>query len=311
MSNLLQIVILSRDRPIFFTKALDSLIHQNISDISYEIIISDNSEADDVNNLFQENYASNKKITYKRRNPTISSRSHYELVIEEFSSKYSMIFHDDDILHPNYLAIIAPIISDQSFSAIGCNAWIFKNEINDSFKKMHDFKHIKKFTTKKDFLTQYLVGNGGVAPFPGYIYKSKFLKKISFAKILTGKHADAAMLAYLIDFEPIIWTPDVLMYYRIHNNSDSAIEIIPDRLKLLRYMYSEGVKKSAKSVFLFKYFYWFNWFKQKDPTIKNIFNWRYRIVFKFIFFGGFRFIFSSYFWSVIFKRIKMYKKITL
>ena len=93
MSNLLQIVILSRDRPNFLSKTIESATNLNASDISYEIIISDNSESDDVNNLFKENYSKSHKISYRRRIPTVSSSSHYQLVIEELNSDYHLHNH--------------------------------------------------------------------------------------------------------------------------------------------------------------------------------------------------------------------------
>jgi cellulose synthase/poly-beta-1,6-N-acetylglucosamine synthase-like glycosyltransferase len=305
MSNLLQIVILSRDRPNFLSKTIESATNLNASDISYEIIISDNSESDDVNNLFKENYSKSHKISYRRRIPTVSSSSHYQLVIEELNSEYAVIFHDDDIFHPDYLMKISPILLNQSFSAIGCNALIFKKEIKDGFKKMHEFSQIKKFNRKKDFIRQYLVGNGGVAAFPGYIYKTEYLKKISFLDLPSGKHADVALLASLIKYGDIIWLADTLIYYRTHITNDSASESIVDRLSLLRYMFSNGISRSSKSVFLFRYFYWFNWLRQKGLSTKDIFEWRYRKSLKFLFFGAPRFLFSSYFMKIILKRIKL------
>ena len=56
---------------------------------------------------------------------------------------------------------------------------IFKNKIADGKKSMHHFKSIKRFNNKQYFLEQYLVGNGGIAPYSGYVYNTSFLKKVS------------------------------------------------------------------------------------------------------------------------------------
>ena len=71
MQNLLQIVILARDRPIFLNKAIESLVSQTPSKVSYEIIISDNSEGDNVQNLLKEKNFNNTKIKYTRCKPII------------------------------------------------------------------------------------------------------------------------------------------------------------------------------------------------------------------------------------------------
>jgi len=53
----LQIVILSRDRPIYIKEAIESIISQTDVKISYELIISDNSEKEDVHDLFDKYYS--------------------------------------------------------------------------------------------------------------------------------------------------------------------------------------------------------------------------------------------------------------
>jgi cellulose synthase/poly-beta-1,6-N-acetylglucosamine synthase-like glycosyltransferase len=304
VTSQLQIVILSRDRPQYLKETIDSALSQTGAKISYEVIISDNSEKNEVNDLIQKNYLTNSQIKYIRRWPTLTSQEHFHKVIKEFSSEFAVIFHDDDILHQDYLKYTFPLILNELTSAVGCNAIIFNKEINDGFKKMHEFNSIKKFASKKDFLMQYLIGNGGIAPFPGYIYKTKHLKQVSFEGLPSGKHADAVILSSLIEFGQIVWHSEVLMYYRVHTRSDSSTEAIPDRLSLLRYMYSQGISKSSKSVFLYKYLFWFNWLKQQSFSIQKLNHWRYAIALKFIMFGSIKVIGSKHFWKSIIKKLR-------
>ena len=301
----LQIAILSRDRPIYLQEAIESALKQEESGVEYEIIISDNSENNEVMELVNSSYIANKKIKYIKRNPTLpDGLNHTELVISELNSKYAVIFHDDDIFHPEYLKKIIPFIVNNSVSAVGTNAFIFKNKTQDCKKKMHDFKDIKKFINKKFFLQQYLLGTGGSAPFSGYIYKTKYLKKLSIKSIIPGKHADVELLASLLDYGSILWLPEVLMFYRVHQSSSSSHENVHDRLKLLRYMYSEGINRNSNPVFLFKYLYWVNWILQQGTFKSNISKWKYRIVLKFLVFSSVKVILSSFFWKAVFKRIK-------
>ena len=304
MSKLLQIFILSRDRAIFLKESIDSAIDQSESNYDYEIIVSDNSETDDVNELVNEYYLKNNKITYVRRSLTLTASEHIQLVISEINAQYAVIFHDDDILHPDYIKKMTPLLFDESIIAVGCNAMIFNHKITDSTQKTHIFNSIKKFNFKKEFLHQYLLGYGGVAPFSGYIYKADIIKKISFESLISGKHFDVSFLASLLDYGSIAWLPDELMYYRVHEQGDSATESIVDRLHLLKYMFSEGVDRKSKSVFLFRYLFWLNWIKQQGTFRSNVSKFNYRIVFKFLVMKSLSVIISSYFWNLILKKMK-------
>ena len=301
----LQIVILSRDRPIFLQEAVESALNQVKSEMEYEIIISDNSENNEVVELINRSYSQNKKIKYIKRKPTLpDGLNHTELVISELNSEYAVIFHDDDILHHEYIKKISPFILNSSISAVGTNAFIFNNKTHDVKKKMHDFKDIKKFHNKKNFLQQYLLGTGGSAPFSGYVYKTKYLKKLSIKSITPGKHADVELLASLMEYGSILWLPEVLMFYRVHQSSSSSNENVHDRLKLLRYMYSEGINRNSKPVFLFKYLYWVNWIVQQGTSKSNILKWKYRVVLKFLVFRSVNVILSFFFWKTVFEKIK-------
>ncbi|WP_416695927.1 glycosyltransferase family A protein [Candidatus Pseudothioglobus sp. Uisw_050_01] len=307
MFKFLQIVILSRDRAEYLQESIESVLAQNDVELDYEIIISDNSEQNDVNELINKFYSTSKKIKYIRRVPPVSAQHHNELVISELNSKFAVIFHDDDILHPDYLKTIGPFILNNPPAAISCNAKIFKNKITDGKKLMHHFKSIKRFNNKQCFLEQYLVGNGGIAPYPGYVYNTSFLQKVSFDSIgkvsqIGWKHFDVSILSSLLDYGDIIWLPETLMFYRL--GGDSNNEDVSARLRLLRYMFMIGIDRASKPVFLYRYLFWLNWIRQQEFLWSNLSNWRYQIVIKFIFFKAINVICTSYFWKTCFRKLQ-------
>tara|TARA_B100000795_G_C22784348_1_gene433892 strand:- start:934 stop:1863 length:930 start_codon:yes stop_codon:yes gene_type:complete len=308
MFKFLQIVILSRDRAEYLQQSIESVLAQNDIELDYEIIISDNSEKNDVNELINKFYSTSKKITYIRRAPPISAKHHNELVISELNSKFAVIFHDDDILHPDYLKTIVPFILNNPPAAISCNAKIFKNKITDGKKLMHHFKSIKRFNNKQYFLEQYLVGNGGVAPYPGYVYNTSFLQEVSFDSIdkvsqIGWKHFDVSILSSLLDYGDIIWLPETLMFYRL--GGDSNNEDVSARLRLLRYMFLFGIDRTSKPVFLYRYLFWLNWIRQQGFLRSNLSNWRYQIVIKFIFYKAINVVCTSYFWKTCFRKLQL------
>jgi hypothetical protein len=300
----LQIVILSRDRPIYIKEAIDSIVSQTDVKISYELIISDNSEKEDVNDLFDKYYSKKTQIKYLRRRPILSSFEHFHKVINEFNAKYSMIFHDDDILHPEYLKNVTPYLINNSNAAISTNAIIFQHQFKSGKKTMHHFKDVKIFEDKKVFLNQYLPGNGGIAPFSGYIFNTSCLQSISLNSLISGKHSDVALLAALLDYGSIVWIPSVSMYYRVHNARDSSTEIARDRLTLLKYMFSNGIDRDSKSVKLYKIIFWFNWLRQKKFHYSNFSSFSYRVILKFVIKNILVLFLTSYFWKLIYDKFK-------
>lgn len=302
MIDTVQIVILSRDRPVFLKEAINSALLQNKAMVKIKIIVSDNSEKNDVFDLMKECYLK-KRVEYVRRSPPVSAKEHFQVVISELNTKYAVLFHDDDILHPDYIKKIIPFLLSDNISAVGCNAFLFNNDVSDSVKEMHKYKVVQRFATEKEFLERYLIGSGGIAPYPGYIYNTKLLKRVSFDLLTGGKHSDVVLLSSLLNHGLILWIPESLMFYRIHNSNDSAIENIANRLSLLRYMFSKGVDKASYPVLLYKYVFWLKWMHQQQGLFPiNILKWRYRIVAKYIFYKTIKILFSLFFWKAIMRR---------
>ena len=58
-----------------------------------------------------------------------------------------------------------------------------------------------------------------IAPFPSYMYKVDYLKRVNLDTIDIGKHGDVALLIEVLNFGKILWTHDIVMNYRLHGNS--------------------------------------------------------------------------------------------
>jgi len=116
----IQLYILSRNRPNFLRVTLDSVLKQNHSSIKFEIIISDVSDNDDVCKMIDKDY-SQKNIKYIKRNIVLSNMRHIQLVVSELDSEYAVIFHDDDVLHPDYMHVMSSFLSNNDTSVVGCN----------------------------------------------------------------------------------------------------------------------------------------------------------------------------------------------
>ncbi len=296
----LQVYILSRDRPVFLKQAIDSVLNQK-SPIDFELIISDNSESIDVNKMIAKNY-SKRKFKYSKVNPPLPAIDHFQLVVSKLNTEFAILLHDDDIVSSNYINSMFQAINEDNLVAVGCNARIFKNNILDTKKNTHSFVKAKKFNNEKNFLSQYLPGNKGNAPYPSYIYRTKYLKK-AFSNIpIQGKHSDVAMLSSLLHFGEILWLEKKLMYYRVHDSNDSVIESIPDRISLMNYMKKKDIDRNCTNFILYRNLFWFRWINQHRLSLKNLKNLKFRKVLFSILLSSLKLSCRFNFWLIIFQR---------
>lgn len=277
----LEIYLLCRDRPEFFVETLNSIISQN-TELSYEIVISDNSEGEKVKILAEERYAN---LKYVRRLPNLSSFEHFNKVIQEANSKYLVIFHDDDIMCKDFISnAIYQFSIDPSLVAVACNANFMIGDRLTKRSMMGPVKWItRRISIPLEFLVSYLkISPFGPAPFPGYMYQTLAIKKLTFNPDDGGKHSDITFLLKLLKKGPILWMSRALMIYRVHSGSDSSTESIKDRLSLLRFInrstWISGVKNEL--IIDYKYKYWLSWYRKSENTRKS--NRRFKTIRNFL-----------------------------
>ncbi len=242
---ILTIYILSRDRPNLFQKTIESVLSQK-TEFKFSIVVSDNSDKDDVQQLVYDRYPS---VTYIRRKPTLSSVEHFRVLLDNVSTKYFVLFHDDDVMLSDYVDVmLKKIISNENFSALGCNASYIYGENLTSNLVNRKLRKLEVIESKSEFLKRYFHFDyeDSPLPFPGYIYNADLIKGIYLERQQGGKHSDVTFLLKLLDKGPIGYMPNVLMRYRKHSGNDSGSFSIYNQLSLLRYLYSNKIlsKKS-------------------------------------------------------------------
>ena len=298
----IQLFILSRDRPIMLKQALESMLHQEKASAEVEIIVSDNSITDDVTTLISRDYPTNQGFKYIKRDPPLSAKDHYAAVISEASEDYTVIFHDDDLMQENYIKTISSFIgSNKDVVLVGGNGIQFVDgACDDQGQRIVFTDKVLFFSTKKDFLLQYLVGSKGVPPFPGYIYKTSALKKLDVFSLSGGKYADVVLLSEMLNFGKAVYLPNILMSYRIHSNNDSGYENIADRISLLNYISRQGIDKNNPRAALFRVRFWSKWILKQKKF--HVFGWREYIVCKFIVNSLLRSVISRVLWVAIYNK---------
>ncbi len=231
----IQLFIITYNRPSLLVKSLKSALDQDFS--SYQVIVSDNS----TNNDTQEALSSFKQgsFSYLRREPTLGVFEHLNTVLSEVTSKYFMIFHDDDLMHPNMLSELYKRISiEEEVLAIGSNAQLIKSGL---FKNRPILKTTNSpiiINNSNEMAYRYLI-NRGIVPFPSYLYRKNVSKVVCFDPNKGGKHCDAAFLIDIASIGKIMFYHKPLMDYFIHSGQDSNSNAFFQRNQLINFIVSK------------------------------------------------------------------------
>jgi len=240
----IQIYILTSNRPDYLKATIESVIKSGIE--LNNIIISDNSTNELTNQLLLRNYSN---IKYIRRQKYYSPIQHLNLILNESSYQYLMMFHDDDLLMPNCInEILNVYLQYPHLSAVGINSFIISDNIINN--KISFFKSKSKyefFSSKNDLLKRYasfLPRN--IAPFPGYVYNMSKIKGIMFNENIAGRCSDVPFLFDILDIGQIVWISKPFMYYREHESNGAKKITNTDLIGLIKYF--ESIKLNNKII---------------------------------------------------------------
>lgn len=268
-----------------FRESLESVLNQKNK--NFKLIISDNSIGNETSILVSEHYPN---VSYIRRKPTLSAIDHGIRIINECTSEYIVIFHDDDMMEDVYTERMIDLIAEfPDAAAIGCNARLLHNgEIAKTPYMRRRNRQI--LIPNTDYLAKTYLGicSELQAPFPSYIYKTAIARRFYSKEILKeGKYSDFSFLMHIQEHSSILWVPDILMTYRLHGGNDSHTESISHRLALLRLVYSKtSITPRDMAVIEYKFRFYLNLVSSKSETLRSKHPRRYRIIIKFLVANG-------------------------
>lgn len=293
---IVQLFILSRDRRDFCREAVASAVAQRYA--RCEVIVSDNSTGEDVAEMLSAEFPDVKLV---RRRPNLTALSHFNRLIEEAHAPLMVMFHDDDVLEPDYVERMVGLLSKHSdVAAVGCNARAIRGKIMTREMLMGNFRGVRLIEKPVELLEPYLSLNLiDPAPFPGYMYRTEMIKGLMLDYRQGGKHSDVSFLCQVVARAPVLWTAECLFNYRIHDANDSRNESIADRLSWLRYIQkTTGLSRRSRAIMDYKFIYWRRWILQNSmlsqkigaPVIST--RRKHAIVHRFVVFHGLRMAFT-------------------
>ena len=233
----LSIILLTHNRTSQAFEAILSVLEQTKHD--FELTVSDNSDTDSLGSLIQSNIEikpSLSRVIYIKRPKLLPALEHFNLCLDEVSTDYFCLFHDDDLMLPSFVENFFK--AQNKFphaAAFGNNAIAEKNGVKGKifFQSVGPYTIVltPKVLAEKYFSRHQL----GVAPFPSYVYKKSAIKSLHFHPGW-GKYGDVTWLLSVACHGEIVWLNKPLMVYRLHDGNDSLTESRRDRLRFLAFI---------------------------------------------------------------------------
>ena len=225
----IQVFLATYNRSHLVENAIVSILNQSFD--SFELIVSDNSTNDQTSAIINKKYR--EQVKYIHRIP--STPNHFNIILQEVTSEYFMIFHDDDIMHDNMIECLYNVITEKKeIIAVGSNARVIENGKLKRKNFHHRLKTDITLCNREQIIEAYSIP--GFVPFPSYLFRREVAQKQFFNIHHGGKHCDAAFIIDLLTLGSIVFVAKPLMDYYIHVNQDSKQYAFSDELKLINYI---------------------------------------------------------------------------
>lgn len=225
MTENLEIFILTCNRCKFLKQSLSSVLNQTIP---VKVTVVDNASDDETQgfvNKMREKYSN---LNYIRQEKNVGWLGNIKTAIANTHADYVMYFHDDDILHPQYVEFIKKTLdSFDNVDLICSNMTTFTDEKSIDIKNLKEVD-VNIFKKKGDFgayvLSSLFLGNIPLY-FPSVVYRTQNLKKVDMDFLFQqyGKIADKPMvISSIVDGCCVLGKNPALLNYRIHEGQDSS-----------------------------------------------------------------------------------------
>lgn len=262
----LQIFLLCYNRPAQALEMIGTILNQSWK--NFDLIVSDNSTHTPLN---IKDLPSDSRIHYMRRTPSLPSHIHFAKVQSEATAEFYMLLHDDDLIVENCIERLVSLLDRHPSAAAACaNAYFMYGDRKTTIPFNPALKKEQVFSSPIAFLNQYLRPDLGVCPFPGYIYRRHLAQIEKLGEQEAGKYSDATYLTRLTLHGPVIWSPEFVMHYRIHDGNDSNSISISNFKKLVVWAEKKiRIERAHASMRLGRTWYIFLKLREKRRTQKN------------------------------------------
>ena len=211
----IDIFLLSYNREKYILEMVQSLKNQTIGE--FEIKILDNGSSDNTEKIIEK--LNDNKIIFIGSDKNNGALWNFQRAQRLATKKYTIMLHDDDLLHPNYFEYVIKALNENKNISLVCSGMTSTiNPLNNNFKK-YSYNPII-YEQLSDFIA--LVYLGFPLNFATAVYKTENLKKVKIDFETYGKIGDRPLMYDTVQGENICFFPGQYIQYRIHQNQDSG-----------------------------------------------------------------------------------------
>ena len=225
--------IVTYNRVEYLKKAIDSVLNQTCRD--FELIILDNCSTDGTEEYIKS--LNDERITYIRHEKNIGGGGNIAYAFAHCKGDYFAVFHDDDVLHTNFLEEAAAYLdSHEQCAAVSCLSNIIDE--NGSYTRITDEAKAQERTfSGSGFFAEY-INNQRNFVFPATLYRTAFIKEKQIN--MTFAAGPCADVVVYMDIEKeggtVAEIPKVLIDYRVYKNQDSSAHLEEMLIKLIQFL---------------------------------------------------------------------------
>ena len=245
----IDIFILSHNRQDYILESIDSILQQTF--FGYNLYVLDNCSTDNTINAVKVRYPEVKVLT---SSTNLSFLENFKRILEHTKADWVMAFHDDDLIHKDYLSRVFELIDkNRDISLVGSNFSGFKNlSIKELNRETVDSEFVI-FENQSSF-ANFCMSHNAIG-FSSCIYKRESLGNILSDLNQYGKMLDRPLMIENCGTGCILVFKSYYLRYRVHPKQDSQDSsngpFLEEGKNLVRYYKNTISRGSFKNKFSF------------------------------------------------------------
>lgn len=218
MSSQVTLVVMTFDRPEYLEECLTSVRQQTLKE--FRLVVLDNASAADYSGVLDR--FRDFPLSYVRNDNNIGGAGNLRKAMRSYSdSKYLVVFHDDDLMHPRMLEWQRNLLeSDPEIQFVSTELAVFEDGAALPRARWENVDFETQFFNDESDLARSLLGSGGLC-FGSTMYRTSILSRITFDVPRFSIMSDRPFLldAARLGKSALIRAPLVL--YRHHPGQDT------------------------------------------------------------------------------------------
>lgn len=245
----IEILVLTYNRAPLISATLESLLAQ--TQPASRICVFDNGSTDNTKEVVRSFSARGVELVSRGSNDPLAVWKELQAMAQ---GPWTMLFHDDDLLHPNYLRDVSASLTHEPLATVAVSAMrVHQNPELASWAKVRG-SHYLSLTGRQ---LAELVFGGFPMPFCSAVYRTDVLKHGDFQIETYGKLGDRPFVIEAALAGGAVVMLDPYVKYRIHAKQDSTNHstgpFLPDIFALQRFyrkVLGERLADSSGRIFL-------------------------------------------------------------